>query len=74
MDRSSLRLREMSTASALPSLTSFTLRSLHVFSVVRIVQSTAERKSMSMQLLSDEMRSDTIVIRQKKYNLKSGKL
>ena len=29
---------------------------------------------MSMQMISDEMHSDTIVIRQKKYNLKSGKL
>ena len=29
---------------------------------------------MSTQMISDEMRSDTIAIRQKKYNLYSGKL
>ena len=29
---------------------------------------------MSMQMISDEMHSDTIAIRQKKYYLKSGKL
>ena len=29
---------------------------------------------MSMQMISDEMHSDTIGIRQKKYNLKSVKL
>ena len=29
---------------------------------------------MSMQMTSDEMHSDTIAIRQKQYNLKSGKL
>ena len=29
---------------------------------------------MSMQMIYDEMHSDTIAIRQKKYNLKSGKL
>ena len=29
---------------------------------------------MSMQMISDELHSDTIAIRQKKYNLKSGKL
>ena len=29
---------------------------------------------MSMQMISNEMHSDTIAIRQKKYNLKSGKL
>ena len=37
--------------------------------------STAERKSMSMQMISDEKHSDTIAIKQKKkYNLKSGNL
>ena len=29
---------------------------------------------MSMQMISDEMHSDTIAIRQKKYNLKNSKL
>ena len=28
---------------------------------------------MSMQMISDEMHSDTTAIRRKKYNLKSGK-
>ena len=32
------------------------------------------RKSMNMQMISDEMHSDTITIRQKKYNFKSSKL
>ena len=30
--------------------------------------------TMSMQMIDDEMHSDIIAIRQKKYNLKSGKL
>ena len=37
------------------------------------LQSTAERKSMSMQMISDEMHSDTIAIRQKKKEKKKGK-
>ena len=34
----------------------------------------AERKSMHMEMISGEMHSDTVAIRQKKYNLESGNL
>ena len=41
---------------------------------IKTLQSTAERKSMSMQMIFDEMHSDTNAIRQKKNQSKNGKL
>ena len=39
---------------------------VYAFHTIYILQSIAERKSMSMQMISDEMHSAAIAIRQKK--------
>ena len=45
-----------------------------LYITLQILQNTVKLKSMGMQKISDKMYFDIIANRQKKYNLKSGRL
>ena len=45
-----------------------------MYITLQILQNTVKLRSMGMQKISDKMYFDIIANRQKKYNLKSGRL